>query len=139
MNWSHATPRRRRIAARPLPGVEKVEENARQPERRGDHGQQVGDPPAKLLVLAWLIDEGHVREVCRVGRATAEVVRIDAESPTVEVRYTFASREAFAAYERDHAPRLRAEGAERFAKSARFARATGERIFVADGDEGHWA
>jgi hypothetical protein len=30
------------------------------------------------------------------------------------VRYHFPSREAFAAYERDHAPRLRADGLRRF-------------------------
>ena len=42
------------------------------------------------------------------GAVSAEVVEHDGGG--FEARYTFASREAFAAYERDHAPRLRAEG-----------------------------
>ena len=63
--------------------------------------------------IAWLMD-GHVREVIAGGATDAWIVRLDGNERTVEVRYHFPSREAFARYERDHAPRLRAEGLARF-------------------------
>lgn len=77
--------------------------------------------------IAWLRDE-HLAEVLDSGALDAEVIRMDAASSsavtgggstagapvTCEVRYHFVSREAFATYERDHAPRLRAEGLRRF-------------------------
>jgi hypothetical protein len=77
--------------------------------------------------LAWLRDR-HIADVCAAGALGAELVRLDeaplgggrgaAESEArdgddayvIEVRYRFASREAFARYEEEHAPRLRAEG-----------------------------
>ena len=63
--------------------------------------------------LKWLREE-HLAEVCAAGALDAEVVRFDGIPARCEVRYHFASRDAFAAYERDHAPRLRAEGLRRF-------------------------
>lgn len=75
--------------------------------------------------LAWLV-EGHVAEVCAAGGASAEIVRLDGRGARFEARYRFASREAFAAYERDHASRLRAEGLSRFPSGLRFVRETGE-------------
>jgi hypothetical protein len=63
--------------------------------------------------IAWLRDE-HLAEVIGCGALDAEVVRLDGEPIRCEVRYHFASRESFMAYERDHAPRLRAEGLTRF-------------------------
>src|SRR5215813_9149671 len=63
--------------------------------------------------LRWLRD-GHVADVLAGGATAAEIVRMDGADCTYEVRYRFPSREAFAAYERDHAPRLRAEGLQRF-------------------------
>lgn len=63
---------------------------------------------------AWLVDH-HLADVCAAGALDAELVRLDAEPQRIEVRYHFASRQAFADYERDHAPRLRAEGLARFA------------------------
>jgi hypothetical protein len=63
--------------------------------------------------LSWLKDR-HVADVCAAGADDADIVRLDPErggAPyTIELRYRFASREAFARYERDEAPRLRAEG-----------------------------
>jgi hypothetical protein len=43
-----------------------------------------------------------------------EVVRIDGPVIEYESRYDFPSREAFDRYEREHAPRLRAEGLRLF-------------------------
>jgi len=78
----------------------------------------------------WLTVEGHVRAVLAGGAQRGDVVifdRTDDEPIRVEVRYTFASREAFAAYERDHAPALRAEGIEKFGdRGITFERNVGE-------------
>jgi len=67
------------------------------------------DPSVADEWLAWLRD-GHIAEVLAAGARSAQIVRIDGEQSSLEVRYEFASREDFAAYERDHAPRLRADG-----------------------------
>jgi hypothetical protein len=66
--------------------------------------------------VAWLREE-HLAEVLAAGALDGEVIRMDgAEHSAVrcEVRYHFASRESFEAYERDHASRLRTQGLERF-------------------------
>lgn len=64
--------------------------------------------------LAWMRG-GHVAQVIAGGAVSAEVVELDvASGRAFEARYLFASREAFAAYEREHAPRLRADGLARF-------------------------
>jgi hypothetical protein len=63
--------------------------------------------------IGWLRD-GHIAEVLSAGATDAEIVRLDGATPSVEVRYHFASRAAFEEYEREHAPRLRAEGARLF-------------------------
>ncbi len=67
--------------------------------------------------VAWL-DGGHLAGVLAGGADRAEVLRFgsdpDAPSVVVEVRYRFPSAAAFEAYERDHAPALRSEGAELF-------------------------
>ena len=63
--------------------------------------------------LAWLTG-GHLAEVLTGGATDAEVIEQDGSPRSFEVRYHFPSREAFAAYERDHAPRLRAEGLRLF-------------------------
>ncbi len=85
--------------------------------------------------LEWLIDEGHLQAVRDAGALTAEAVRLDPppNAPPTPIRvlslYTFAGRNEFDQYERDHAPRLRAEGAEKFGKSGiTFTRETGEVI-----------
>lgn len=75
----------------------------------------------------------HVADVCEAGATDAEIVRLDSTSDTehaVEVRYRFASREAFARYEREHAPRLRADGLAELARlglGAEAAPASGDR------------
>lgn len=65
--------------------------------------------------VAWLRD-GHAAEVLAAGARRAVIVRLDndGDGERYEVRYTFPSEAAFRAYERDHAPRLRAEGVRRF-------------------------
>ena len=63
--------------------------------------------------LGWL-RTGHIAEVLAGGATDAEVVELDSPPRTFEVRYHFPSRAAFARYEQEHAPRLRAEGLQRF-------------------------
>ncbi len=82
--------------------------------------------------VSWL-RELHVADVCAAGAEVGEVVVLDGDEAAVECRYRFASRDAFAAYERDHAPRLRAEGLAELARhglapgaGVTFVRSTGE-------------
>lgn len=77
--------------------------------------------------INWL-REMHLREVCEAGAMDAEVVRLDGETLICEVRYHFESRAAFAAYEKNHAPRLREDGLKRFPpeRGVTYARGTGE-------------
>ena len=77
------------------------------------------DPALADAWLRWLRD-GHIAEVMAGGAADAEIVELDAPADAppgaraFEVRYHFPSRESFARYEKDHAPRLRAEGLKLF-------------------------
>lgn len=81
------------------------------------------DPATRDDMLAWL-RERHIRDVLAAGAQDAELLIIDG-ALALEVRYRFASREAFAAYERDHAPRLRADGITFLAgRDAKFSRCT---------------
>jgi hypothetical protein len=94
------------------------------------------DPAVADQWIAWLREE-HLAEVCAAGALDAEVVRFDGSQDPVgagervrvrcEVRYHFASRDAFAAYERDHAARLRAAGLELFPpqRGIRYSRSIG--------------
>lgn len=79
---------------------------------------------------AWLAP-GHMADVVRAGARSASLARFDDAPLTLEVRYVFDSREAFAAYERDHAPRLRAEGQRLFPEGVRFERRLGEVVHEA--------
>ena len=63
--------------------------------------------------LKWLHD-GHVAEVLAGGATAAEIVRRDGPVIEFEVRYDFPSRDDFDRYEREHAPRLRAEALRLF-------------------------
>lgn len=63
--------------------------------------------------IAWLVDD-HIADVCAAGALDGAIVKLDGEPLRVEVRYRFSSREAFETYERDHAPRLREEGLQKF-------------------------
>ncbi|MEM7352926.1 MAG: DUF4286 family protein [Acidobacteriota bacterium] len=71
------------------------------------------DPDVAEAWAAWLRD-GHLADVCAAGAIEAHAVKMDGPVIRYEARYRFASREAFEAYERDHAPRLRAEGLAKF-------------------------
>ena len=75
----------------------------------------------------WLREE-HLADVCACGASAARLVRLDGPEIRYEARYEFASRGDFDAYERDHAPRLRAEGLERFPLELglRYERSTGD-------------
>jgi hypothetical protein len=63
--------------------------------------------------LAWL-QGGHVAEVLAGGALSAQIVSLDQPAHTFEIRYRFASRASFERYEREFAPRLRADGLQRF-------------------------
>jgi Domain of unknown function (DUF4286) len=63
--------------------------------------------------LAWL-QGGHVAEVLAGGASRAQIVSLDQTAHTFEIRYRFPSRESFERYERECAPRLRADGLQRF-------------------------
>jgi hypothetical protein len=63
--------------------------------------------------LSWL-RAGHAAEVLAAGATDVEIVELDGPARSLEVRYHFPSREAFEQYEKEHAPRLRAGGLQRF-------------------------
>ncbi|MEM7582754.1 MAG: DUF4286 family protein [Acidobacteriota bacterium] len=71
------------------------------------------DPAVAERWAAWL-EDGHLEDVCAAGATRAVAVKLDGDTIRYEARYRFASRAAFEAYERDHAPRLRAEGLAKF-------------------------
>lgn len=63
--------------------------------------------------LGWL-QGGHVAEVLAGGASSAQIVSLDQPAHTFEIRYRFPSRASFERYERECAPRLRADGLQRF-------------------------
>ncbi len=77
------------------------------------------DPRLADEWLRWLRD-GHIAEVMAGGATDGAIIELDpsADAPAgrraFEVRYHFPSRESFALYEKEHAPRLRAEGLKLF-------------------------
>lgn len=81
--------------------------------------------------LRWL-QGGHIADVLAAGALDAEIVALDGPRPAFEVRYHFPSRQAFADYETKHAPRLRAEGLQRFppAKGVTYQRTLGSVVGV---------
>jgi hypothetical protein len=83
--------------------------------------------------LRWL-REGHIAEVMAAGATDAEIVRMDGMTHGFEVRYRFPSREAFARYEAEHAPRLRPEGLRLFPpeKGITYRRTVGESLLTSD-------
>jgi hypothetical protein len=87
---------------------------------------EIDDPELAEDWLAWL-EDAHLKDVLDAGATEATVVRLDGEPASFEVRYAFPSRKAFDTYERDHAPRLRAEGLARFplSRGLRYRRTTG--------------
>ena len=85
------------------------------------------DPALAEAWVGWLTG-GHLAEVRAAGALDACLVKLDGPAPRYEVRYHFADRAAFEAYERDHAPRLRAAGLARFPpeRGVVYVRSTGE-------------
>src|SRR5262249_24590222 len=78
------------------------------------------DPNVAHEWIAWLRNE-HLAEVIAGGAMDAQVILLDPQPGTpgsggarCEVRDHFAHPESFAAYERHHAPALRAKGVARF-------------------------
>ena len=60
----------------------------------------------------WLRDQ-HVGDVCASGARDADLLVMDGrqgEPLVVEAHYRFVSRDAYEKYEREQAPRLRAQG-----------------------------
>jgi len=83
-------------------------------------------PSQELLqeVLDWLEDD-HLAQVVEAGAEDGEATVLDGDEYVVEVRYRFASREAFAVYEAGPASALRSEGARFIENGARFERTIG--------------
>jgi hypothetical protein len=84
------------------------------------------DPGVADEWLCWLVEE-HIAEVLAGGATAAEVIDLEAAVRSFEVRYRFPSGEAWERYEREAAPRLRAEGLRRFPveKGIRYRRSIG--------------
>jgi hypothetical protein len=77
---------------------------------------EFSDPQTRQRYLDWLTG-GHAQAlVTKGGAVRAEVAQLDDGS--VETRYLFASREAFAAYEAGPGVALRADSVTRFPPSA---------------------
>ena len=85
------------------------------------------DPAVAEAWIGWMREE-HFVDVIAAGAESAELVRLDGEPVTCECRYRFSDRAAFERYEREEAPRLRAEGLERFPldRGLTYTRTTGE-------------
>lgn len=68
--------------------------------------------------VSWLRDS-HVGDVCASGARDADLLVMDVtpgEPFVVESHYRFVSRDAYEKYEREHAPRLRAQGLAELAR-----------------------
>lgn len=91
------------------------------------------DPQIAQEWIDWLTD-GHCAEVIACGALNAEIVVLDREALSYEVRYDFPDRATFESYEAEHAPRLRAEGLERFSaeRGIAYARTVGAVLYSAD-------
>lgn len=71
----------------------------------------------------------HIADVLAHGAQCAELFRMEGERFTLEVRYTFDTREAFARYEQESAPALRQDALRRIPPgAAMFERTLGARI-----------
>jgi len=82
--------------------------------------------------VQWL-QYGHCADVLKCGATKVELVAIDNEEKSFEVRYVFASRAAFLSYEDKHASRLRQEGLALFPaeRGITYFRTTGTVIYQA--------
>lgn len=71
------------------------------------------DPDIARRWADWLLEE-HLQDVVDAGAESAALIELEGAPLTLEARYTFGERAAFDAYVQDSAPRLRAQGLERF-------------------------
>ncbi len=62
--------------------------------------------------LRWLRAE-HIDDVIQAGAVSAEIFEMT-EPLTYEIRYSFSTKSALDDYFRNHAPRLREEGLQKF-------------------------
>ena len=78
--------------------------------------EQVGTGVESSLVHRWVVwmRDVHIPEVIASGASSAEFFQFERELPTFQVLYHFESARSFARYEKDHAPRLRAESLREF-------------------------
>ena len=73
-----------------------------------------GDDPAVAMRWVEWLRENHIADVIQGGATGAEIVRMNADVPTFEIRYRFATAADFERYLSDHAPALRADGLKAF-------------------------
>lgn len=77
--------------------------------------------------LRWMCDR-HIADVVAAGAISGRVLRIDGSPHAFVAQYEFASRAALDAYLANHAPRLRAQGLEKFGERIQYTRRISERI-----------
>ncbi len=88
------------------------------------------DPELVDRWLAWLKDP-HIADVIGAGASGAEVVRMNCDRPSFEIRYRFPTKRVFEKYIAEHALRLRDEGLRLFPLEAglEYERTDGEVVF----------
>ena len=93
----------------------------------------ISDPSIAVKWLSWLKDQ-HIQDVIDAGATSAEIFQME-DGQTYEIRYQFATKSEFEAYESNHAPRLRKEGLEKFPleMGLEYSRSTGQLIFELGG------
>ena len=81
--------------------------------------------------LTWL-RERHLAEVLAAGAVSAEVVRIQGTAEIYEVHYRFGCMQDFERYEQFEAPKLRADGLNRFPLTLglQYERRVGQQLFA---------
>ncbi len=83
-------------------------------------------------VSRWIdwMREVHIPDVIRSGALSAELIRFDLHPPTFQVLYHFESAHTFALYEKEQAPRLRADSLREFPSEAglSYRRNSGQRV-----------
>jgi hypothetical protein len=92
----------------------------------------ISDPLLAREYTAWLAG-GHIQDVVRAGALSGELLEFDDDGSgcvRVQARYVFVNPDAFEAYVRDHAPRLRGEGLAKFGSRTEisFARTVAKRL-----------
>lgn len=89
------------------------------------------DPVVAKRWMEWLRDS-HIAEVIAHGANAAEIVRMNEEPETFEIRYRFPDREVFEKYLREYAPGLRADGLRRFPPELglEYSRSDGDIVFT---------